>query len=57
MREIFYNKLNDLASKKRHNNSFFLSAENYKFSIKYYSKRTIFKGLYLGNIQYPSCVL
>jgi len=33
MRELFYNKFNDLISKKRNDNSFFLSAEKYKFLI------------------------
>jgi len=33
MRELFYSKFNDLISKKRNDNSFFLSAENYKFLI------------------------
>uniref|UniRef100_A0A2S2PCC0 KRAB-A domain-containing protein 2 n=1 Tax=Schizaphis graminum TaxID=13262 RepID=A0A2S2PCC0_SCHGA len=33
MRELFYNKFNDLIFKKRNDNSFFLSAEKYKFLI------------------------
>lgn len=33
MPELFYNKFNDLISKKRNDNSFFLSAEKYKFLI------------------------
>lgn len=33
MRELFYNKFNDLISKKRNDNSFFLSAKKYKFLI------------------------
>jgi hypothetical protein len=33
LREVFYNKFNNLVSKKRHGNSFFLSAEKYKLLI------------------------